>query len=260
MLEYHFLLCLQSTRIDSSAHGQASLKSTIDMDDHPHPQAPPFERVSAEQVARARRYQSAVLSDVGGRRGTMNSRVQALHPSMKVVGPAFTVEVRPGDNLMFHVALALAQPGDVIVVDGKGDDTCALFGELMAAQAEAAGLAGFVVDAASRDSDVLAGGTFPLFAAGRNPCGPTKGLPGKISIPIAVAGVSVHPGDLVVGDADGVVIVPREQVQAVLDAAEQKLALEKQRLDEIARGELVSPWLDAALMGAGLPALGPARR
>lgn len=219
-----------------------------------------FERVDPGLVQRARSYQSAILCDVGGRRGTLNSRIQALHPSMKVAGPAFTVEVRPGDNLMFHVALAVARPGDVIVVDGKGDDTCALFGELMVAQAEAAGLAGFVVDAASRDTDTLASGVFPIFAAGRNPCGPTKGLPGTLGRPIALGGVAVQPGDLVVGDVDGVVIVPREQVEAVLAAADAKIAAEKQRLVEIARGELVSPWLDAALRDAGLATLADAKR
>lgn len=214
-----------------------------------------FTRVDPALVQRARAYQSAVLCDVGGRRGTLNSRIQALHPSMKVVGPAFTVEVRPGDNLLFHVALAVARPGDVIVVDGKGDDTCALVGELMVAQGAAAGLAGFVVDAASRDSETIGGGTFPVFSAGRNPCGPTKGLPGTLGRPISVGGVAVQPGDLVVGDADGVVIIPRDQVRAVLDAADAKIAAEQQRLEEVDRGTLVSPWLDDALRSAGLPAL-----
>ena len=217
--------------------------------------SPEFERVSPELVERARVFQSAILCDVFGRRGTLNARVQALNPSMKVAGPAFTVEVRPGDNLMFHVALALARPGDVIIVDGKGDDTCALFGELMVAQSEAAGHAGLVVDAACRDTDTLARGTFPIFAAGRNPCGPTKGLAGTIGKPISVGGAPVQPGDLVVGDADGVVVIPRADVPKVLEAAAKKLADEKVRLEEIARGELVSPWLNAALRSAGLPAL-----
>jgi 4-hydroxy-4-methyl-2-oxoglutarate aldolase len=219
-------------------------------------EAAAFDRVPAGLVARARRFQSAILCDVAGRRGTLHSRIQALHPSMKVAGPAFTVEVRPGDNLMFHVALAVARPGDVIVVDGKGDGSSALFGELMVAQAEAAGLAGFVVDAASRDTDTLANGKFPIFAAGRNPAGPTKGLPGTIGRAVSIGGVAVQPGDLVVGDVDGVVIVPKDQVETVLEAAETKASAERQRLEEIARGELVSPWLDAALCSAGLPALG----
>lgn len=216
-----------------------------------------FERVTADLALRAGKFQTSILSDVGGRRGTLNARVQGLNPAMKVCGPAFTVEVRPGDNLMFHVALALARPGDVIVVDGKGDGTAALVGELMVAQAQAAGIAGFVVDAASRDSDTLSSGFFPIFSAGRNPAGPTKGLQGTIGLPISIAGVSVNPGDLVVGDADGVVVVPLANVGKVLAAAETKLADEKQRLVEIARGELVSPWLNAALRSAGLPELPP---
>jgi 4-hydroxy-4-methyl-2-oxoglutarate aldolase len=214
-----------------------------------------FPRVEKELVERAREIQAAVLCDVVGRRGSMSSRVRPLNPRMTVCGPAFTVEVRPGDNLMFHVALAVARPGDVIVVDGKADDTCALVGELMVAQAAAAGLGGFVVDAASRDCAALAEGGFPVFSTGANPCGPTKGLPGKLGVPVSVGGVSVSPGDLVVGDVDGVVVIPRNDVEAVLEAAGQKLAAEKQRIEEINAGILVSPWLDAALKQAGLPPL-----
>lgn len=219
-------------------------------------QARDFERVAEDLVERARGYQAAVLCDVAGRRGTMDSRIAPLHPRMKLAGPAFTVEVRPGDNLMFHLALALAKPGDVIVVDGKADTRCALFGELMALQGQAAGLGGFVVDAAARDFDVLVAGTFPVFAAGLNPCGPTKSLPGTIGQPVSVGGVVVQPGDLVAGDGDGLVVIPRQQVASVLDAADAKVRSEEQRKTEMARGELVSPWLDEALLHAGLPAVG----
>jgi len=214
-----------------------------------------FERVTPAQVARARKYQAAILCDVAGRRGAMDARIRALNPTMQVCGPAYTVECRPGDNLMFHVALAVAKPGDVIVVDGKADTTCALFGELMSTQAESAGLAGLVVDAASRDTDTLSAGRLPVFSIGTNPCGPTKGLAGKLNIPVSVGGVSVQPGDLIVGDVDGVVVIPRADVDQVLDAAEKKLNAEAQRLEEIARGELVSPWLNDALAQAGLPRL-----
>lgn len=214
-----------------------------------------FERIPEHQLARARSFQSAILCDVAGRRGTMHSRIRALNSSMNVCGPAFTVEVRPGDNLMFHVALAVAKPGDVIVVDGKADQTCALFGDLMVTQAAAAKLGGFVVDAASRDTASLAQGNFPIFAAGTNPCGPTKGLPGWLSQPISVGGVSVNPGDLVVGDVDGVVVIPRHEIESVLEAAEKKVSIEKQRIEEIEAGILISPWLNDALKQAGLPAI-----
>jgi len=214
-----------------------------------------FERVTPDQVSRARKFQAAILCDVAGRRGTMNSRIRALHPAMTVCGPAFTVEVRPGDNLLFHVALAVAKPGDVIVVDGKADDTCALVGELMVTQAAAARLEGFVVDAAMRDVGSLASGKFPVFAAGTNPCGPTKGLAGRLSIPVSAGGVAVNPGDLIVGDADGVVVIPRADVENVLEAAHKKVELEAQRIKEIEEGIFVSPWLNDALRQAGLPPL-----
>lgn len=214
-----------------------------------------FDRVTPEQLERARKYQAAILCDVAGRRGTMHSRIRALEASMTVCGPAFTVEVRPGDNLMFHVALAVAKPGDVVVVDGKADSTCALFGDLMVTQAVAAKLGGFVVDAASRDTASLSKSDFPIFAAGTNPCGPTKGLPGRLSIPVSVGGVSVEPGDLVVGDVDGVVVIPRADVEDVLAAAQKKVETEVQRVKEIEDGILISPWLDDALRQAGLRTL-----
>lgn len=211
-----------------------------------------FERVGSDVVERAKSFASTILCDVAGRRGSLHGRVQPLHPSMKVAGPAFTVEARPGDNLGFHLALAVAKPGDVIIVDGKGDLGCALFGDLMVTQAQAAGIAGLVVDGAVRDSNELVERGYPVFAAGRNPAGPTKGIAGRLSIPICVAGAPVNPGDLVVGDADGVVIIPRNDVDGVLVAAAKKLADEQQRLKEIAQGLLISPWLDDALRSTGV--------
>lgn len=213
------------------------------------------DRVTPAQIEAARRYPSCILADVAGRRGALNARIRALSPTMKVAGPAFTVEVRPGDNLMVHAALALASPGDVIVVDGKADRSSALVGGLMSAQAHAAGLAGFVIDAAVRDSEELVQGSFPVFAVGTNPNGPTKGLAGRINWPAQVGDVAVNPGDLVVGDADGVVVIAREAVQDVLDAADAKVAAEARRMRDIAAGKLDSPWLAPALRQAGV--LGP---
>lgn len=214
-----------------------------------------FERVPVDQIKKASEYQAAILCDVAGRRGALNARIQPLVPSMKLAGPAFPVEVRGGDNLLFHVALALAKPGDIIIVDGKGYESSALFGELMVTQAAAAKLGGFVIDGAARDVDTLNDGTFPVFAAGRNPAGPTKGLDGRIGQTVSIGDVAVEPGDLVVGDADGVVVIPRRDVPAVLAAAEKKLQAEAQRIKEIEEGILVSPWLDDALRAAGV--IGP---
>lgn len=217
-----------------------------------------IDRVPGDLVARARQFQASILADVGGRRGTLGGRIQPLSKGMKVAGPAFTVEVRPGDNLMIHAALALAQPGDVIVVDGKGDLSCALTGALMAAHAAKAGIAGFVIDAAVRDTEDCAKGSFPIFAAGANPNGPLKNSGGRINWPISVAGTTVNPGDLIVGDADGVVVVPRETAAQIVAGAQAKVDSEAERMKQIGRGELVQPWVAEGLRAVG--ALGKAEK
>ena len=211
-----------------------------------------IERVPPDLVAQARRFQASILADVGGRRGTLGGRIQPLAKSMKVAGPAFTVEVRPGDNLMVHAALNLAQPGDVIVVDGKGDLSCALTGALMAAHAQKAGIAGFVIDAAVRDTDDCAKGSFPIFAAGCNPNGPLKNSGGSINWPVSLAGTTVNPGDLIVGDADGVVVVPRETAAGIVQTAQAKVDSENQRMAAICRGELKQAWVAETLKAVGV--------
>jgi regulator of RNase E activity RraA len=212
-----------------------------------------FVRVGPDVVTRAAKFQPAILADVAGRRGTMHGRIAALAPAMKFAGPALTVEVRPGDNLMIHAAMTLARPGDVIVVDGKADRTCALMGAIMINACKVMGLAGVVVDAAIRDSEELRALGFPVFAAGANPNGPTKFVPGRINWPISAGGVAVHPGDLVMGDADGVVVVEREKAGPLLDAAEKKAADEAKRIVAIKRNEALRPdWLDEALRAAGV--------
>lgn len=210
-----------------------------------------IDRVAPELVNAARRFQASILADVGGRRGALGGRIQALSKSMKVAGPAFTVEVRPGDNLMIHAALLLAQPGDVIVVDGKGDVSSALTGALMAAHAKAAGIAGFVIDGAVRDTEECARGEFPIFAAGCNPNGPTKGVAGRINWPVSLAGTAVNPGDLIVGDADGVVVVPREVAAEVVGAAQSKVDSEAKRIEDIGKGKLAQAWVAEGLRAVG---------
>ncbi|BCQ29179.1 RraA family protein (plasmid) [Caballeronia sp. NK8] len=214
------------------------------------------ERVSPELVEAAAKFQAAILADVAGRRGTLNGRVKPLAPTMKVAGPAVTVEVRPGDNLAIHAALAVAKPGDVIVVDGKGDVGCALIGEIMATQAHATGIAGFVIDAAVRDSHELAQGEFPVFSAGLNPCGPTKSVAGRVNFPISVAGAGVNPGDLIVGDADGVVVIPKDDVARIVELAQKKLDAETARIAAIRKGDTRAGWLEKELRAAGMLADG----
>jgi RraA family protein len=212
-----------------------------------------IDRVSPEIVARAAAFQPAILADVNGRRGALHGRISALSPSMKVAGPAITVDVRPGDNLMIHAALAIAQPGDVLVIDGKGDQGSALMGAIMMNQAKAMGLAGVIIDGAVRDVEEIRELGFPVFSVGSNPNGPTKFVPGRVNWPISAGGVTVNPGDLIVGDADGVVVIEREKAQSLLEPAAKKLADETRRIQGILRKEQLRPtWLDGALRAAGV--------
>ena len=211
-----------------------------------------FERVSPDVVKRAAQFQAAILADVAGRRGTLNGRIRGLSPSMKVAGPAFTVEVRPGDNLMIHAAMAMAKPGDVIVVDGKGDTTCALMGTIMMTGCKQTGIAGVILDSAVRDSEEIIEMGYPVFSVGTNPNGPTKFVPGRIGWPISVGGIAISPGDLIVGDADGVVVIEREKAPAMLALAQKKVDDETKRIAQIKKNEaLRQPLLEGALRAAG---------
>ncbi|MFL6635043.1 MAG: RraA family protein [Massilia sp.] len=216
-----------------------------------------IQRVDPDLVARAARYPSSILADVAGRRGALSSRIAPLAPTMRLAGPALTIDVRPGDNLMIHAAMALARPGDVLVIDGKGDESCALMGEIMVSQCMAIGIAGVIVYGAVRDTEAIRELGFPMYAIGANPNGPSKLVPGRINWPVSVGGVTVQPGDLVVADGDGVVVVEPAKVPAVLQLAEKKLADETARLEGIRSGAQLRPtWLDAALRKAGVLAEG----
>ena len=139
---------------------------------------------------------------------------------------------------MIHKALTLAQPGDVIVVDAGGDLTNSLFGEIMVATAVKIGVAGVVLNGAVRDSEEIGQGSFPLYAAGVTHRGPYKDGPGEVNVPIAIDGMVIHPGDLILGDADGLLCVPFDEVEEVLAATHKKMELEKQMLADIAAGKL----------------------
>ncbi|KQW37729.1 RraA family protein [Rhizobacter sp. Root404] len=211
------------------------------------------QRVDAATVAEAARFPSSILADVAGRRGALSGRIAPLAPSMRFAGPAITVEVRPGDNLMIHAAMAVAQPGDVLVIDGKGDLSSALMGEIMSQQCIALGIVGVVIDGAVRDSEAIRELGFPMYAAGLNPNGPTKSVSGRLNHPISIGGVSVRPGDLVVGDADGVTVIERDKAAAMLPLAAEKVAAETKRIADIRSRKALRPaWLDGALRAAGV--------
>ena len=213
---------------------------------------PDFERPARDAIEKLGRFAVSLIGDGLGRRAIMDSALRPVNPARRMCGPAFTVETRGADNLMLHAALALAKPGDVIVCDAHGDLSAAVWGGLMGASAVKLGLAGLVVDGAVRDRDELYAMDLPVFARGINPTGPHKDGPGQINLPISCGGVPVHPGDVIVGDGDGVIVVPKADLALATEAAAQRDAGEAKRRVEIERGEINQPWLEAALRAKGV--------
>jgi regulator of RNase E activity RraA len=193
----------------------------------------------------------ANVSDCMSRLFAGGARLRPMHSGRAMSGPAFTVRTRPGDNLMIHKALHMAAPGDIIVVDAGGDLTNALIGELMVGTAIQRKLGGFVIDGAIRDAKALREGDFPVFAAGVTHRGPYKDGPGEINVPIALDGMVIEPGDLIIGDDDGVLCVPFDHVESVLDAARKKSEAEAATVAAIAAGQVDTAWIDATLKRLG---------
>ncbi|MBD8025059.1 RraA family protein [Ureibacillus sp. Re31] len=163
----------------------------------------------------------------------MDYKVKPVSSGMKVVGTALTVDMRAGDNLFLHQGIYCGGEGFVLVADGKGHTENAYLGELMAKAAKAIGIEGIVIDGLVRDKESLIEIGLPIFAKGFIPNGPFKDGPGAINIPISCAGVTVFPGDLIVGDDDGVVVVSKEKIEQVLEKAEAKFKYEEKRLQTI---------------------------
>ena len=182
---------------------------------------------------------AANISDVQGRQYTLDARIKPTYQSMpSVCGPAITVKARPGDNLVAFKAIEIAQPGDVIVIAGAFDMTYSVWGGIMSSMAKAKGIAGLVTDALVRDVVQTRGVAFPVFAIGLTPAGPTKEGAGEVNAPISCGGVVVFPGDVIVGDEDGVVVVRKEDAADVLQRTRARVALEQSWLERIARGEV----------------------
>ncbi len=172
--------------------------------------------------------------------------------SGKLVGTAFTVKSRPGDNLGFYHALAVMEPGHVLVIDGGGDLNNALCGDLMRAYAVSRGCAGFVVDGAIRDVQTFAAGDFPCYARGVVHRGPYKSGPALLNVPVSVGGQPIAPGDVIVGDEDGLVAFAPEQLPAVIEGARAKLRQEQAIMAEIAGGAARQAWLHDTLESFGI--------
>ena len=181
-----------------------------------------IERPSPELIDAYREVPSSNIGDCVKRMNCMFGGIRSYN-RINLIGPAFTVKVPAGDNLMAQVALDYAQPGDIIVIDGAGYADRALVGGMMLAYAEERKLGGFVVNGAVRDLDDIHNSPLPVFAMAATPLGPYREGPGEINVPVVCGGQVVMPGDLLVGDSDGLVVIPRDDAAELLDAVRKNL-------------------------------------
>ena len=193
----------------------------------------------------------ANVSDSMWRLTAGGSRLRPMHKSGQMAGPALTVKSRPGDNLMLHKAIDMAEPGDIIVCDAGGDLTNSLMGELMLAHAMKRGVGGFVLDGAVRDVEAFLDVNLPVFAAGVSHRGPYKDGPGEINVSVAIDGMVIEPGDLVIGDWDGVLSIPLDDVESILKKTNEKQAAEAVDMAKIEAGEWDRSWVDKTLKDRG---------
>jgi regulator of RNase E activity RraA len=213
-----------------------------------------FDRPDPAIVAGFADFDTPTISDLMNRLYTMNFAIRSLTaPDLRVLGPACTVKVFPGDNLMVHKSLDLAKPGDVIVVDASSSTMTAVLGDLVSTKARHRGIAGFIVDGLVRDLPaILALEDFPVFARGTTPLGPLHRGPGEVNYPVCVGGIVVNPGDIIVGDLNGVVVVPAEICADLLQRLNARAPTERAYAESVARGEFSNDWVDRSLEEGGL--------
>lgn len=213
-----------------------------------------FVRPAAELVERLRVIDIALVSDLMNRLYTMQSGLHPIVPTKDgstLAGPACTVKLYPGDNLMLHAALDYAEPGDVVVVDTAGSTTNAVLGDMVLAKGKARGVAGFIVDGLVRDVDAMSEVDLPVFARGVTPRGPLHRGPGELNHVVSCGGVSVQAGDVLLAGADGVVVVPLDSVEQMVERAEHKAASEAEYVAAVHQGDFSNEWVSQMLEANG---------
>jgi 4-hydroxy-4-methyl-2-oxoglutarate aldolase len=195
-------------------------------------------RAGADDIRRLGACGVATVHEAQGRSGLLRPYMRPISGLARAAGSAVTVLCASGDNLMIHAAIAVVQPGDVLVVTTFSESTDGMFGELLAESCRAHGVIGLVIDAGVRDTAEIAALGFPVWSKAVSCQGTTKAIAGSVNVPVVCAGAAVAPGDVIVGDADGVVVVPRDSAKAVLAAAAERLAKGERTRERLKAGEL----------------------
>ena len=208
----------------------------------------------AEVMAQFKNIPASNTGDVMGRSCAMNPRIKLVSQPVDqmMVGPALTVKCRAGDNLTLHAALNICQEGDVLVVSNEEDDTRALMGEIMMAYLRyTKKVAGIILDGPIRDIDEIGKWDFPVYCTGTTPGGPYKEGPGEVNVPIACGGISVNPGDIILADPDGVIVIPRQDAPEILEAAKEFQAADESKLLAAKNGTAKRAWVERTLEEKG---------
>lgn len=212
-----------------------------------------IERPDPDVVSGLGAFETPDISDMMNRLYTMCTSITPQTVAQRILGPACTVKVFPGDNLMVHAALDIAQPGDVVVVDASASQMTAVLGDLVCTKARHRGIKGYVVDGLIRDlPQIDALGDVPVFARGVTPIGPLHRGPGEVNFAVSCGGIVVHPGDIIVGDRNGVVVVPKEIGPELLERLTERAGRDRAYVAAVQRGEFSNAWVDRVLQEGGL--------